>query len=71
MTTLIKRYGTGTILTMMMLAMSVSMVLGQEEVEAVESASSDGLMIAVIGFGLLVVFGLGAAINAQSSEDTV
>ncbi len=71
MTTLIKRYGTVTILTMMMLAMSVNMVLGQEEVEAVESASSDGLMIAVIGFGLLVVFGLGAAINAQSSEDTV
>lgn len=69
MTTFLKHYGTRTLLTVMMLALSVSMAFGQEEAEAVESASSDGLMIAIVGFGLLVVFGLGAAINAQFSDD--
>ena len=69
MTNFIKRYSATAILTLMMLAMSASMVLGQEEAEIVEGANSDGLMIAIVGFGLLVVFGLGAAINAQFGDD--
>ncbi|MGJ3240231.1 MAG: hypothetical protein ACFE0Q_16100 [Anaerolineae bacterium] len=46
---------------------TVGSALAQEETTT--QAGSDGFMLFVIGFGALVIFGLGAAIAAQNSDD--
>ena len=54
------------------LALSVNMVLAQEEAEVVEASNSSlGLTIALFGAGALVILGLGFAMNAQQADENV
>lgn len=69
MTATFRHYMTVALLIMMTLALSVNAVIAQEEVEAAEATGSDGLMIAVIGIGILMILGLGAAMSTQASEE--
>ena len=56
---------------LMTLVLSINVAFAQEEVEAVEASGNNsiGLVIAVLGIGVLVVLGLGAAMNAQANEE--
>jgi len=58
-------------LVLMMLAVSFSSVLAQEEAEAVAEGAGvgPGWMIAIIGTGALVILGLGAAMSAQQADE--
>lgn len=51
--------------------MSVVSVLAQEEAEATAETANvgPGWMIAIIGLGVLVIVGLGAAMSAQQSDE--
>ncbi|MEM9952339.1 MAG: hypothetical protein AAF846_12090 [Chloroflexota bacterium] len=64
-----KRYTLITLALIMTLALTIGTAFGQEEAEAVESTGSDGLMIAIIGLGIFIVFGLGAAMSSQAGDE--
>lgn len=65
----IKQVAWMSVFVMMTLALSVNAVLAQEEVEVVESSSSLGLTMALLGAGVLVILGLGFAMNAQQADE--
>lgn len=54
---------------MMTVALSVNAVLAQEEAVEATSNSSIGLMMAILGIGVLVILGLGLAMNAQGKSE--